>query len=383
MVSMVIAPNAFKECLTADAAGRALRKGLRAGAASLSVRIVPMADGGDGTTDALVAGTGGCLQRLNVTGPRGGQIQSALGWLGHAKNTAVIEMASASGLRLLKQKDQNPMHTSTYGTGELIRAAVEKGAKEILVGVGGSATVDGGAGMAAALGWRLLDRAGKPIDFQGGKDLHKIAGLDPSLFEAWRAAMRDRFGHEFSITVATDVTNPLLGEKGAAHVYGPQKGASPGEVRKLESGLENLQSLWTKKVARRKGAGAAGGLAAGLMGFCGATIRPGAQTIGEVLELEKAICQADWVLTGEGRLDKTTVCGKAPAHVAELARKHGKKLIGVGGSIAAEARPVLHRKGFDALFSICDGPMPLEDAKTHADKLLERLGRNLAPLILQ
>lgn len=376
-MKIVIAPNAFKESLDAWSAARALAKGLRQSLPRAQIVLVPMADGGDGTIEVLVRGRRGRFHTAIVPGPLGRPVRARYGLL-DGGSVAAIEMAQASGLRLLAPKERNPMKTSTFGTGLLMRTAVERGARRLIVGVGGSATVDGGAGMAAALGYRFLDKRGRLVPPNGG-GLARIERVDPEPYLKWKQAA----GGAIEVSVVCDVNNLLLGPKGAARVFGPQKGASPAQVARLEEGLARLADAIQRdlgiSVRSMRGGGAAGGLGAGLIAFCGATLCPGAALVAEIIGLEEKLAGADWVITGEGRLDRSTLHGKAPAWVLELARKQNARVIGVAGSIADA--PLLRRHGFDALFSLCDGPVSLEDGMRRARPLLTQLGRSLGAII--
>jgi len=380
-MKIVIAPNAFKESLSAWEASRALRTGLRRALPAAELILAPVADGGDGTVETLVRVTGGRMRRARVDDPLGRPIQAGYGVLGDRK-TAVIEMAAASGLRLLAPTERDPMRASTRGTGHLIRAAVERGSRRFILGVGGSATTDGGAGMAHALGCRFLDVRGREFRPCSG-NLSRVAALDLAPFLRWLERMRGRGGAP-SFALACDVSNPMVGPRGAARVYAPQKGATPRQVEQLEAGMAHFAEVIHRDLGIRvkglKGGGAGGGLAAGLVAFCGATIRPGAETVIEAIGFEELLKGADWVITGEGRLDRQTLFGKAPAVVASLARKRGIPVIGVAGALGPGSQALL-RRHFDALFSITDGPATLEDTIRRTPSLLARLGEAIGGVI--
>ncbi|MBM3499096.1 MAG: glycerate kinase [Armatimonadetes bacterium] len=352
---IVIAPDSFKGSLTAPEVCRAIEAGIRTVLPDVEAILVPMADGGDGTARTLAEGTGGRLLAATVTGPLGGPVRAEYGVLGDGE-TAVIEMAAASGLTLVPPERRNPLHTTTRGTGELMAAALDRGCRKLIVGLGGSATTDGGLGMAQALGARCLNARGEPVagTGEGLSDLERIdvSGLDPRLAEA-------------QVRVACDVDNPLYGERGAAAVYGPQKGATPEMVTRLDAGLRRFAEVVERdlgmSVADLPGAGAAGGLGAGLVAFCGATLEPGVGIVLEAVGLEEKLQGAEAVFTGEGRIDFQTAFGKAPAGVATLARKHGCAVFALGGSVALEAR-ALHERGFTALRSIVNAPLSLAEA---------------------
>ncbi len=316
---------------------------------------VPMADGGEGTVQSLVDATDGELVTERVNGPLGEPVEATFGLLGDGE-TAVIEMAAASGLPLVPEGKRDPTATTTFGTGELIRAALERGRRKLIVGIGGSATTDAGAGMAQALGVRLLDEKGEPIG-PGGGELARLVNIemadaDPRLAEA-------------EIRVACDVDNPLYGERGAAHVYGPQKGASPENVALLDANLRIFADVVERDLGMDvrdiPGAGAAGGLGAGLVAFCGATLERGVDIFIDAVGLPERMQGAGLVLTGEGRIDRQTAFGKTPAGVAEVAVRHEVPVIALGGTVAPDAGD-LRGAGFDALAAIVTGPMSLAEA---------------------
>jgi glycerate kinase len=322
-----------------------------------------MADGGEGTVQAFVTATGGKIVPQTVTGPLGQTVQAFYGILEDGK-TAVIEMAACAGLPLLKPEQRDPRLTTTYGVGELIRAALDQGYRSFLIGIGGSATNDGGAGMAQALGAALLTDEGKPIA-QGGAALSTLASIslqqmDPRL-------------QECNFDVACDVTNPLCGPEGASAIYGPQKGATPEIVEQLDAALSHYAAILQRdlhcSVAQQPGAGAAGGLGAGLMAFLHANLRPGAQILIEVLELEKHICQADLVITAEGQIDSQTMYGKTIAAIARLAKQYHVPVIALAGSLSPDYH-VVYDLGIDAINVLPSGPMSLDAAMEQAASLL-------------
>lgn len=374
MIKILIASDSFKHSVTAREAGLHLGEGLQASGLPCDISVVPMADGGEGTVRALVEATGGTLIEVDVHDPLMRPLRAVYGILGD-KETAVIEMSAASGIELLSPEMRNPWITTTYGTGDMIRHALELGCRRIIVGIGGSATNDGGTGMAAALGYHFYDKQGDILDMSGGV-LHHVARIDkgevfPALFDA-------------EIVVACDVDNPLTGELGAAAVYGPQKGADEEMVVKLDAGLEHLaqqiHSALGVSVDKVPGAGAAGGLGAGLMAFCRAELRPGFEIVQQAAQLEEQIMQADLVITGEGRIDRQTRYGKTPWGVAQMARKHHKPVIAVAGTLG-EGAEVLYHEGFDTMLSIIERPMTLEEALFQAPDLLRRTGRRIGSLI--
>ena len=362
-MKVVIAPDSFKECLAAEAVAEAMARGVRAAAADAEVVCVPMADGGEGTVRALVAATGGALHQVTVTGPLGEPVEAEFGVLGDGQ-TAVLEMAAASGLPLVSPEQRNPMLTTTRGTGDLIGAALDLGVSHLVLGIGGSATVDGGAGMAQALGARLLDDAGEPIG-PGGGELARLARIDPS-------AMDKRLG-SLRCEVACDVDNPLCGPRGAAHVYGPQKGATPAMVDQLDANLARMADLIERDLGRNvreaAGAGAAGGLGAGLMAFLDGRLRPGIELVIDAVGLEAKLAGADLVLVGEGQMDEQSAYGKVPVGVSRLASRLGIPVVAIVGSLGRGFEAV-HAEGIAACFSILDRPMSLSEAFERADGLL-------------
>lgn len=373
-MKLIIAPDSLKECLSAPRAAAAIERGARAAHAGVQAVRVPVADGGEGTAQAMVAATGGELRAARVTDPLGRAVQATWGLCGDGR-TAVIEMAQASGLERLKPHERNPMRTTTRGTGELITAALDAGAQQIIVGIGGSATVDGGAGMALALGARFLDGQGEEItDCRGGR-LQDIADIDLS-------ALDRRLAH-CHVTVACDVDNPLTGPHGAARVYAPQKGATPEQVQQLEQGLVNLAEIVRRKlgrdVAHMPGAGAAGGLGAGLVAFLDAQLASGVETVIRAVGLRKELRGAHLVITAEGRLDGQSAFGKATAGVIAAARQQGVPAVVLAGSLGAGYEQ-LHARGMSAAFCIADQPMTLEEALRKGETLLERAAESVVRL---
>ncbi len=360
---VILAPNALKGSCTAVAAASAMARGIARALPGAILVELPVADGGDGLAEVLGRVLHGERRRVLVRGPRFEPLDTALVW-SPERRTAVVEMALASGLALLPQPDQDPTATTTLGTGELMRAALDLGAERIIVGLGGSATNDGGIGMAEALGWRLLDAGGRPVEPVGGK-LLDIAHIDGSASDARLDAVR--------IDAVCDVDNPLCGPRGAAAVYGPQKGASPEQVVSLDDGLAHLAALIERDLGHRvtdvPGAGAAGGLGAGLLAFTGARLIPGAELVLELVELDRHLGGADLVLTAEGQIDHQTAQGKAPAAVAAHARAQGVPCIAVVGGVGEQVAP-LHAAGMDAIFSLCRSPMSLDEAREQVEALL-------------
>lgn len=368
---VVIAPDSFKESLSALEVAEAIERGFRQIFPQVQYVKLPMADGGEGTVDSMVAATGGEIVRVTVTGPLGQPVQAFYGLLGEGE-TAVIEMAAASGLHLAPKAQRDPRMTTSYGTGELIQAALERGVKTIILGIGGSATNDGGAGMMQALGARLLDENRQALP-PGGAALAQLAyidlsGVDPRL-------------QQVSITAACDVDNPLCGANGASAVFGPQKGATPEMVTQLDAALRHygtlLEQATGREVINAPGAGAAGGMGAALLGMLNARLRPGIEIVIETLQLEEALRDADLVITGEGRLDSQSIHGKTPIGVARVAKRFGLPVIGIAGSLSKDYQ-VVHQHGIDAAFSVLDRVVSLEEALAEAADNLEVTARNVA-----
>lgn len=373
-MKIVIAPNAFKGSLSAWDASLALEEGIKKGMESAETVKMPIADGGDGTVDALVRDSGGEFVREEVSGPFGEPVRASYGIIEEGK-TAVIEMALASGLALVPPGREDPMSASTYGTGELIRKALEKGCRKIVIGIGGSATNDGGAGMAEALGVKFFDGKGEKIA-RGGAALARLRKVDAS-------GLDERVSGA-EIIIASDVTNPLCGERGASMVYGPQKGASRDMVRELDEALLNYSRVIEKdiglKVKDIPGAGAAGGLGAGLMAFLGAEMRSGIELVMDIIGFEKAIEGASLVVTGEGRIDAQTGYGKAPGAAAEFCLRKNIPVIGVCGMLD-DGIEELYEKGFTSFLPVTKAPCSLEYAMGNAYSLLADAGRRLAGML--
>lgn len=362
-MKIVLAPNAFKGSMSAMQAVLAMEQGVRAACPAVEVCKIPVADGGDGLAEILIDALNGEARVFSVHGPLHEPLQAALCHV-PSLGLVVVEMAVASGLALLAPEHRDPMRTTTYGTGELIRAALDLGAQRIVVGIGGSATIDGGIGMAAALGVRFLNAAGEAVAPVGGSlgQIHRIdaSGLDPRLAKVCCEAV-------------CDVDNPLVGPTGAAAVYGPQKGATPKQVRSLDAGLSHLADRIAADLGHEvrdlAGAGAAGGLGAGLHAFLGAELRRGVDLVLELLGLDEQLAGADLVITAEGQIDFQTAFGKAPAGVAERAKARGIPCVAIAGSIG-ERIAALHQIGIDAVFSLCPGPMTLDQAMAQGPSLL-------------
>jgi len=366
-LKVVLAFDSFKGSLSAREACEAAAEGLRAVYPDAELIFHPMADGGEGTAEALMASLGGEWVPCTVTSPLPERkIEAGFAWL-PAEKTAVVEMAQASGLPLLEDEERNPLLTTTFGTGELIAKAIEKGAEKILLTVGGSATVDGGIGAAAALGWRFFDAEENTVPLTGG-GLAAIERIEPPA------------NREFpEVDVLCDVTNPLCGPNGAAHVYGPQKGAMPGMVEQLDAGLEKLAAKISEQlsveVAELPGAGAAGGLSAGAVAFFGGKLVPGIDTVMEVSGLAHDLEGADWVLTGEGRLDHQSLQGKVVDGIARLAGKHGARTGVIAGSVQLD-EPDARLAGLD--FTAGLEAESLEDSMRRGRELLRAAARRFA-----
>jgi len=373
-VRVLIAPQEFKGSLSAAEAAQAMAEGLRRALPSIELDLAPMADGGPGTVEALVAAGGGRRLTATVADPLGRPVEAAWGLLEEGP-TAVIEMAAASGLVLLRSQERDARRTSTYGTGQLIAAALEAGCRHLIIGLGGSATNDGGAGMAQALGARLSDEEGCDLP-PGGAALARLARIDVSGLDGRLRSCQ--------VLGATDVTNPLCGPHGASAIYGPQKGASPADVEELDAALAHYAAVIErdlgKRVAEVPGAGAAGGIGAGLIAFLDAELRPGAQLVAEVVGLEKRIAAADLVVTGEGRLDTQTAYGKTVATVARLARGQGRPVVALAGRVD-DAREACSALGLEAALSIVPGPLPEAEVMARASELLAAAAESLGRLM--
>ncbi len=383
-MKIVLAPNAFKDALSAGEVACALQRGLRRVLPKAEIVLAPMADGGDGTLDVLVQATGGRKRRCMAQDPLGRSRRVSWGALGDGK-TAVVDMAAVSGLALLRQEERDPLQTSSYGTGMLIRHAAEAGYSNVLLCVGGSATVDGGVGAAQALEFCFAERSLESIPVPAtGAMLSDIRYLFPEDHQAWLKTL----AAPLQIQIACDVDNPLLGRKGAAAVYAPQKGASAEGVRILKKGLSNLARVLRHdtgiSVSDMPGGGAAGGIAAGLHALCGAQLIPGAELVARHIGLERMLQGAQWVITGEGQLDSQTANGKAPQRVAEMARSvGGLGVIAIGGKLGPGAEQLLKHNGgtFDALFALADGPMSVDESMGQSKKLLEKFGVSLGGVL--
>lgn len=381
-MKIVIALDKFKGTLSAPKACEIVRDGLREVRPGWELVVKPMADGGDGTAEVLSTALGGQWMSRTVTGPLFGMgVTATYVWI-EGDRVAVIEMASASGLVLLKPGQRDPLRTTTFGTGQLIQDAIERGAQKILLGVGGSATVDGGVGAAMALGWKFLDANGKPVG-NGGGELQRIARIQQPVGRALRARREPATGGRLGepslpdIEVLCDVDNPLCGEHGAARVFGPQKGGTPEMVERLDAALRHLAELVRlqlgKDIADVPGAGAAGGLAFGAMAFMNARLVPGVDAVAEAIGLEDALRGADWAITGEGKFDEQSLRGKVVSGVAKLARKNRVKVAVLAGSMNV-SKP----EGIEIALATRKEGMSLGYAMANAPRLLGETARELA-----
>lgn len=375
-MKIVIAPDSFKGCMTAQQAAQAIAEGVRKAIPDAQLELVPMADGGEGTVQSLVDATGGSFITETVTGPLGAPVEARYGLLGNGE-TAVIEMAAASGINFVDERTRNPLITTTYGTGELVKDALSRGVTQIIVGLGGSATNDGGAGMAQALGVRLLDADGNELPF-GGAVLANLAAIDTSHIDSRL--------QNVEMLLASDVTNPLTGERGASAVFGPQKGATPQMVQQLDAALHHYAQIIErdtgKSVENIPGAGAAGGLGAGFLAFTNAQMRSGISLVVEATHLKERARDAAYCFTGEGGIDAQTHYGKTPMGVAQAVKESAPDctLIALAGNVG-EGTDVLYGDGIDAILGIVPGAVTLSDALAHGRENLERTAQNVARII--
>jgi len=369
-MKIVIAPDSYKGSLTAKEACDAMKRGVLKAVPDAEVVTVPMSDGGEGTTRSMVDSLGGTMIECEVRNPLGIPTTARYGIL--SDGTAVIEMAEASGLTLIDREERDPMKSTTYGTGEMIKDALDRGCRNFIIGIGGSATNDGGAGMAQALGYLLLDMSGRQIPF-GGAGLAEIETIDGSQADP-------RIG-ESRFTVACDVDNPLCGENGASNVFGPQKGATPEMIAVLDKNLSRFADIIERALGIRvkdvPGAGAAGGLGAGMLAFLHASLKRGVNIVIEAVRLKDQLAGADLVITGEGSCDFQTVNGKTPCGVAKTAQEQGVPAIIITGQIGKGAE-ALYRYGVIGIFTLVNGPVSLDHAIEHAGSLAEEAAERIA-----
>lgn len=373
-MNIIIAPDSFKGSLSALEVGLAVERGVKRVFSESVTKVIPMADGGEGTMDCLIDATNGRFVKVSVQDPLGRTIDSGFGILGDGV-TCVIEMAMSSGLYLIEREERNPLITTTFGVGQLIRAALDQGCRHFIMAVGGSATNDGGAGMLQALGVDLLDAEGSQIGYGGGS-LNKLAAirtnrLDPRIAES-------------QFTVACDVDNPFVGQNGASVVFGPQKGASVEMVKQLDRNLKHFADVIERTLGYAihdlPGTGAAGGLSGGILAFLNGVLESGVSIVTRVTELEAAVRNADLVITGEGQVDFQTVHGKTPFGVAKVAQVHGVPVIVLAGSVG-EGIDSLYQHGVTAVVSIVNRPMTLEEAMKQTAPLLEEAAEQMMRLI--
>lgn len=368
---ILIAPDTFKESLTAAEAAQAIARGLQGALPDATLDLCPLSDGGEGFVETLVHASGGRLDHAPTTDARGRPIQAAFGVLG---DTVAVELSSAAGLAQLPPDLRDPLKTTTFGVGALIAEAYARHPfRTLLLAVGGSATVDGGVGLLEALGLRFLDPSGAPVP-RGGGGLRQIARIDPS---GAHPVLKDA-----CIRIAVDVSNPLLGPRGAAPVYGPQKGASPADVRELEAGLANLadrlEELSGIRVHAMPGTGAAGGVASGLVALAGARMEPGFELVAKAVGLDARLEAADWIVTGEGKLDRSSFEGKVVGRLSE--GRPDARVIAIAGNVTSEGEALLAARG-GAAFSLLREPMTREAAMAEAEALIERTARAIALLL--
>ena len=369
-MKILIAPQSYKGSISAIKVAEAIKEGALNIFPSIESLIIPVADGGDGTLETLVESTSGIIHNSNATGPLGNSIPVIWGTLGDSK-TAIIEMARISGLALVPQNKRNPYYTTSYGLGEIIKEALDLGYRKFIIGIGGSATNDGGAGMAQALGAKLTDANKKSIDF-GGLALNEItkidiSGIDPRI-------------NESEILVACDVNNPLCGPNGASFIYGPQKGASPEMVKTLDDALYHFGSQLIRdtgiNIMEIEGSGAAGGIGGGMVGFLNAKLKPGIEIVLDSLDFDKSLKNVDLVITGEGQIDFQTVFSKAPIGVAKHAKKYNIPVIAICGSLGENYQDV-HSHGIDAVIPIIPKPMDLKNASDNAYELIKNTSEQI------
>lgn len=373
-MKFVLAPDSFKESMTAKQAALAMEEGIRKVFPNAECVIIPMADGGEGTVDSLVDYTDGNIHEVEVTGPLGDKVSAAYGITGDGK-TAILEMASASGIHLIKQEDRNPLLTTSYGTGELIKHVLDRGVSRILMGIGGSVTNDGGVGMLQALGVSFQDEAGQELPFGGGS-LNRLHRID--------VRNLDKRLSGITFEVACDVSNPLIGPSGASAIFGPQKGATHNMIEVLDHNLKHYAEIIHQQlgvdIAHVEGAGAAGGLGAGLMAFLQVEMKKGIDLVIEYTELEKRMSGAAFVFTGEGSIDGQTRFGKTPYGVASIAKKYGIPVIAFSGAVGEDVE-CLYEHGFTAIVGIMKGVTPLDEALRQGSSNLSFAVENVCRLL--
>ncbi len=374
-MKIIVAMDSFKGCCSAAKAGDAVCRGILRGDPDAELWNIPVADGGEGTVEAVTRDGRGTLYSCKVTGPMGDEVDACFGSVG---DIAVIEMSAASGLPLVPKTQRNPLLATSYGTGELIRYALDAGFRRFLIGIGGSATNDGGVGMMQALGVSFQDAAGEELAF-GGAALADLAKVDVSKLDSRLAACE--------ITVASDVTNPLCGPNGATYVFGPQKGATPDMQLQLEEALRHyadvIQSDMGINVADMRGAGAAGGMGAAMQTFLKVKFCQGIQAVLDIVDFKSYLENVDMVFTGEGRTDAQTIYGKVPAGVAELTKQAGDIPVYILSGGIGKGAEALYNVGVDGIYSIADGPITLEESQRRVEELLERLAESLTRSVLK
>ena len=372
-MQIIVAPDSFKGSISAVEAANRIEKGIKKVFKDAVVIKIPIADGGEGTVEAIVMGSEGSFKTTKVTGPLGEKIEAKYGLLPDA--SAVIEMAEASGITLVPKEKLNPLEATTYGTGELVKAALDAGAKKIIMGIGGSATNDGGMGFAQALGVVFKDKEGNCLGY-GAKYLEKIHTIDLSEL--------DPRVKETEFIIACDVTNTLCGEKGASAVYGSQKGATPEMIKKLDNDLEHYAELIKaqlgKDILNLPGTGAAGGLGAGLLVFCNAVLKSGIKTVLEAVKIDQYLKDAHLVITGEGKIDGQSIYGKVPIGIAKAAKPYNLPVIALGGTIGEDAEEV-YDYGVQGMLSLIPAPISLDEAMIRGGELLENAAERMMRII--
>lgn len=372
-MQIIIAPDSFKGSMSAIEAANSIEKGIKKVFGEAITIKIPIADGGEGTVDAIIMGSKGAYRKVDVIGPLGEKVQAKYGIL--PDRSVIIEMAEASGITLIPKEKLSPMEATTYGTGELVKAALDEGAKKIIMGIGGSATNDGGMGFAQALGVVFRDQEGKILKV-GAKHLADIHTIDVSGL--------DKRLKVTEFIVACDVSNTLCGEKGASAIYGPQKGASPEMVKKLDDALSHyagvIKSQLGKDILETEGTGAAGGLGAGLLVFCNATLKSGIKTVLEAVHIEQYLKDTHLIITGEGKIDGQSVYGKVPVGIAEVAKPYHIPVIALVGGIGEGVEKV-YEHGIHSIMSLVDHPMTLKKAMNSSKELLESSAERMMRIV--